>query len=96
MLSITRLIWDEGTVAHIARHAVTPDEVEQVCRGEHLVRQGHSGRLLVIGPTEAGRILAVVIDPEPTPGHYYPVTARPADRQERRRYAQEKGGEQAA
>ena len=49
--------------------------------------------MLVIGPTSAGRMLTVVIDPEGD-GVYYPVTARPASRRERAVYAREKATRQ--
>ncbi len=70
---------------------VVPEQVEEVCHGEHLVHQGHTGRFLVLGPTRAGRLLAVVLDPEGD-DVYYVVTARSADRKERRIYQREKGG----
>ncbi len=93
MLNIRRLIWDPWNVAHIARHHVTPEEVEEVCQGDPVVQEGKKGRALVFGPTQAGRMLTVVLDAEDE-GVYYPVTARPASRRERGIYAKEKGGEQ--
>jgi hypothetical protein len=39
MIFIRRLVWDSWNVAHIARHEVTPDEVEEVCHGEHIASQ---------------------------------------------------------
>jgi uncharacterized DUF497 family protein len=41
------------------------------------------GRLILIGPTDAGKMLAVVLDPLGI-GVHCPVTARPASRKERR------------
>jgi hypothetical protein len=58
------LRWHPGILAHIARHGVTLREVEEVNRTEPIVRTSHSGRLLVIGPTLAGRMLTVVLDTE--------------------------------
>jgi uncharacterized DUF497 family protein len=81
-------------VAHIARHEIIPDEVEEVCHGRPIVQDGYGGRSLVIGPTNSGRMLTVVIDPDPLErGVYYPVTARPASRREREIYQQQRGGE---
>ena len=34
MIVIRRLIWDSWNITHIARHDVTPDEVEDVCHGD--------------------------------------------------------------
>jgi uncharacterized DUF497 family protein len=93
MIVVRRLIWYPVNVAHIARHEVVPEEVEAVCHGDPLVQVGKSGRFLVIGLTQDGRMLTVVLDPEPVPGLYYPVTARPASLRERRIYTQERGGE---
>jgi hypothetical protein len=89
---IRRLIWDAWNVAHIARHAATPEEVEEVCQGEPLVQAGYEGRSLVIGPTLAGKMLTIVIDPEPEDGVYYVVTARPTSRRERALYQHERAG----
>jgi len=91
MVFIRRLVWDPGNVAHIARHQVTPEEVEDVCHGDYILGEAHTGRLLLIGPTQAGRMLAVVLEPE-AEETYDVVTARPADRKERRLYQQQKGG----
>jgi hypothetical protein len=90
MLRVRRLIWDAWDVAHIARHEVTPDEVEQVCHGNVLVQQGHSGRTVLVGPTVAGRMLEIVLDPEPNNGVYYVVTAHPASKKDRALYDTEK------
>ena len=91
MFIILRLIWDEWNIAHIARHNVIPDEVEQVCFGDPVIQKGDKGRKLLTGPTDAGRMLSVVLDPEDEEGVYYPVTARPASRPERAHYQKEKG-----
>lgn len=73
------LRWNPGNVTHIARHAVTVKEVTEVCLGTPMVTEGSKGRLLLIGPTENGRIVAVVLEPEPE-AVFFPVTARPASR----------------
>lgn len=91
MLRIKRLIWDEWNVAHLARHGVTPDQIEELCAGDPVVQEGHSGRILVFGPIKSGKMMTVVLDPEGD-GVYYPVTARPASRRERSIYQQKKGG----
>jgi uncharacterized protein len=91
-VEVRRLRWDPGNVAHIARHGVTPEEVEQVCHAEHAQREAYGGRIMLIGPTVAGRLLSVVLEPEGA-GDYYPVTARPASRKERRIYPAETIGE---
>lgn len=93
MIKVEHLVWDNWNKAHIARHDVTPDEVEEVCHSKYVVFDGHKGRFIIVGLTHAGRTVAVILDPEPEEGVYYPVTARSADRKERRLYLAEKGGE---
>ena len=48
MIVIRRLIWDSWNITHIARHDVTPDEVEDVCHGEYMASQSYKGRMLAI------------------------------------------------
>ena len=89
MIFIRRLIWDSWNVAHIAHHEVVPDEVEEVCHGQHVVLQTYKDRLLLIGPTSTGRMLAVILGPTDEAEVYYPVTARSASMKERRFYKEE-------
>jgi uncharacterized DUF497 family protein len=89
MLSVRRLIWDAWNVAHIARHDVIPEEVEEVCHDQPVTSETYKGRLRVVGLTQSGRILTVILAPTPEAGVYYPITARPADRKERRNYREE-------
>lgn len=93
MIVIRRLIWDSWNVSHIARHQVSPEEVEQVCHNDPFSDTGKKGRIRLIGPTDGGRMLSIILDPEEEAGVYYPVTARPASRKERRYYNEQKGGE---
>jgi len=76
-------------VAHIAGHKVAPEEVEEVCLGRFIAREGYGQRLILVGPTEAGRVLAIVLASEEEEGVYYPVTAYPASRKMRRVYQDE-------
>jgi uncharacterized DUF497 family protein len=95
-LVITTLIWDDWNTAHIARHNVTPKEVEAVCSDKHIVRRRYDNRFIVVGYTLQQRPLLVVLDPEPQEGVFYPVTARAADRKERQWYEEEQEGGEAA
>ena len=90
MIYIRLLIWDTWNVPHIARHQVAPEEVEEVCHGDPVTSDTYKGRLRVVGPTRSGRVLTVILAPEDEEGVYYPVTARPADRRERRNYEQQR------
>ena len=93
MIDVRRLVWDEWNVAHIARHDVIPDEVEEAChRGDSYTDEGKKGRIRLIGTTASGRVIAAILDLDDEEGVYYPVTARSASRQERRLYQERKGG----
>lgn len=51
---ITALAWDDENVEHIARHHVSPAEVEQVCFAAEKVvlRTERAGRYVVLGRGE--------------------------------------------
>jgi uncharacterized DUF497 family protein len=88
---IKQLIWDSWNIPHVARHKVIPKEVEQVCHGSHITVRTYGGGMLAIGPTKRRRMLAIVLAPK-RKGVYYPITARDADKKERQKYQQQKGG----
>lgn len=90
---IKKLIWDDWNIAHIARHNVIFEEVEEVCRGKYVAYESYDGRFEVIGQTKQNRILLIVLDPEPANGEYYVVTAHTANKNDKALY-KEKGGEQ--
>jgi uncharacterized protein len=95
---ITTLVWNEANTAHIARHNVTKEEVEQVCYGRFVARETYNNRYLIVGLTQARRMIAVVLSFRTTET-YFVVTARSASKPERRWYQDEmtiKGGENAA
>ena len=93
MIVIRRLIWDSWNITHIARHDVTPDEVEDVCHGEFMTSQTYKGRIRVVGPTSTGRMLAIILAPRER-GAYYVVTAHNANAGEQQRYSELKGRKQ--
>ncbi|AUB81834.1 hypothetical protein THSYN_13265 [Candidatus Thiodictyon syntrophicum] len=92
-MKIDSLVWPEDRIEHIARHHVTPTEVEEVCFGQPLVlrakSEGNNPVYYVLGPTAAGRYLFCVIIQFPD-GTGYPVTARPMTQAEKQRFMQSK------
>jgi uncharacterized protein len=88
-MRIDAFIWPEERIEHIARHGVTPAEVEQVCFGKSWVRraksEGANRVYYVLGQTGAGRYLFCVVIPFPD-GNGYPVTAREMTSKEKRRF----------
>ena len=90
MASIGDLAWDVWNVNHIERHGVVPVEADEVCANAVIILQSYADRIVVIGPTNAGRMLAVILEPlDPDTKTNYVVTARPASRRERRLYREE-------
>ncbi|MHB8246589.1 MAG: BrnT family toxin [Acidimicrobiales bacterium] len=68
--------WTESAEDHIAAHAVSPDEVEQVVNTRpRLVLAGRDSTEYVFGTTDDGRHLLVVLA-EAIDGRDYVVTAR--------------------
>jgi uncharacterized DUF497 family protein len=88
-VTIQGFVWPQDRIDHIARHGVTPEEVEQVCLGRPLVQraksQGQHPIYYILGQTEAGRYLFSVVIRFPD-GKGYVVTARPMTDKEKGRY----------
>lgn len=88
-MRIRRLLWPQDRIDHIARHGMTPHEVEEVCFGNSLVlrarSEGENPAYYVLGRTDAGRHLFCMVIAFPD-GNGYPVTARPMTTREKRRY----------
>lgn len=93
-MRVDELIFNEKNIEHIARHNVLPDEVRQIIEGETLFLNAKFNRIMAIGVTKKRRSLAVIL--ERVKGHtYFVVTARDADRKERKMYREKEfeGGE---
>jgi uncharacterized DUF497 family protein len=63
-MKIENITWDENTANHIARHAVSPEEVEEVLFNDSdspRIMRGKENRYLAYGKTNAGRLLLVVL-----------------------------------
>ncbi len=88
-ISILGLVWDTFNEAYIwERHQLIRAEVEEVAYGpsENLyARQTYGGRFLVIGPKIDRQLIVLILAPKGS-GKFYPVSARPADKKERRAY----------
>jgi hypothetical protein len=66
---IAVLLFTETTIAKLAAHGITPEEIRQVNDGDRVVirnpRPRVEGSVLMVGPTHRGRVLTVVLSPEP-------------------------------
>jgi len=90
-MAIHEIIWSEDRIEHIARHNISPKEVEEVCFGHPLLlkakSQGINPVYYVLGQTNVGRYLFCVIIQFPQKKGY-PVTARPMTDKEKSKYQQ--------
>jgi len=78
--------WDDDSIDHIGLHHVEPDEVEEVLRRRYLLERGRRGRYCILGQSDAGRYLFIVLARKRSSA-YRVVTARDMTQSERRRFA---------
>ncbi len=71
---ISELEWDDENVEHIARHSVSPEEVEDVCFGLNVSERESKNRYILCGQTDGGRRLNVVVQ-RISRGIFRPITA---------------------
>lgn len=93
-VQVRTLVWDEHNEEHIARHGVTPREVNQVVENPHIVvrnRKHRRGQHLMIGRTHGGRILIVPLAKTGSKDTWRPTTAYPATAAQARLLAQHSG-----
>ena len=91
-MRIEYLHWKEHIVDKIIeKHAVTPDEVEEVIYdGDPEIRKSGKIRYLIWGQSCAGRYLLIVVEEE-SQGIFVPLTARDMTESEKRAFKKRKG-----
>lgn len=82
---IKKLVWGAWNTAHVARHNVEPEEVEEVCRSKNLFNKWKNKTYRVIGQTNVGRYITIFLSLRPN-NSYYPVTARDSTDKERKSF----------
>ncbi|CAN3980035.1 hypothetical protein WN990_05225 [Kitasatospora purpeofusca] len=82
----TEIYWTDRSEEHIARHGVTPGEVEQVVfTRPRWFTSGREGSTLCLGVTDAGRhLLVVLVVSTAVRSGWYCATARDMTVSERR------------
>lgn len=81
MIVVNGLIWDDWNKDHIAKHGISPDEVEDICHTQYQAVESFRKRLQLTGKTRKGRKLTIILSPEDRElkmygnGLYYPITA---------------------
>lgn len=84
-MKIYSLVVAAGRKEHIARHGVSVQEVEEIVSGDPFITRSRQGTYRIIGQTNAGRHLTVIVGPRGA-GVYGLMTARAATESEVRRY----------
>ena len=77
--------WDMANVAHIAEHHVIPAEAEEACYNKPLIFRSRLERYYVLGCTDNGRYLTVIIA-QKNQGVVRVITARNMSEAERQRF----------
>ena len=85
-MKITQILWDADSIYHIAKHNVTPEEVEEaVFEGNAIVLKGKEKRYIVLSKTISGRYLTTIISSK-LKGRIQIITSRDMDEKERKYY----------
>jgi hypothetical protein len=75
-MDLLRFFLDPATgEPHIYEHGVSEEEVEEVLRNPGEERSGRGSSRVVIGATEAGRVLRIIYAPDPDPYTLFVITA---------------------
>ncbi len=80
MMVVKGLIWDDWNKEHVAKHGISVEEVEEVCHASSKVVESYRKRILLVGKTKKGKVLAIVLSPEDRNlqlygnNIYYPIT----------------------
>lgn len=87
-IKIKTLLWDDWNTEHIKKHSVTVPEVEIAAKNIFWHKKAKNGRYLA-GGRSGKRILSLIVR-RMKRATYYLVTARDADKKERRRLYERK------
>ncbi|MCQ1576676.1 BrnT family toxin [Streptomyces parvus] len=85
-MRVDELIWDDWNEEHIAKHGVSPGEVEEACQTKPVkAYRTRNDTYALLGTTDSGRHLCVFLAPRGK-GVFYVVTARDMHPRERRSF----------
>ena len=91
VVGVLELEWHDDNVEHLARHQITPEEVEELFERPTVWRRGGTDapdRFRVLGRTAAGRYLAIVVQRR-DPGLTRPFTGWDMRPHERKLYGRQ-------
>ena len=64
MIKINGLVWDDWNREHLARHKITTEEVEEVCRSKYKTGESYRKRIVLDGKTKTGKVITVILSSE--------------------------------
>jgi len=86
MIRISQILWDAESIVHIARHNVSPEEVEEaIFEDRPLILKGREKRYIILAVTGSGRQLMIVVAFK-WKGRVRMITARDMSSSERHYY----------
>ncbi|MHB8660044.1 MAG: BrnT family toxin [Solirubrobacteraceae bacterium] len=86
-IAIYFLEFDDDNVDHLGRHGIGPEEIEQVTGNAYVTTRNArepANRILMIGQTDGGRVLTVVLEATRDDVVWRPVTGWDSTPEERR------------
>jgi hypothetical protein len=86
MVRIVELEFDDYNEEELAKHRIVPREIIEIFENPYTVRRNKktgSGDRQVIGRTNGGRFLTIILAATVVPGRWRPVTGWPSTRGER-------------
>lgn len=85
-MKITQIVWDADSIYHIAKHNVTPKEVEEaVFDGNSIILKGRENSYIILSKSFSGRYLTIVAAFK-LKGRARVITARDMDEKEKKYY----------
>jgi len=86
MIRISQILWDADSIFHIARHNISPEEVEEaVFEGNPIILKGREKRYIILSQCSSGRQLTIVVAFK-LKGRVRVITARDMNTKERKYY----------
>lgn len=89
-MKIKSLQWDDANIDHIARHKLSPVDIEDVCFGQHIFFKGREKRYILYGKTKGGAMIMVVLE-RLYDQAFRPITARLMTDKEKHSYRKKVG-----
>jgi len=89
-VKIKSLYWDDANIEHIARHGLSPVDIDDVCFGGHISFKGRQRRYILYGKTEGDAMIMIVLE-RLFRQVFRPITARAMIEKEKHNYRKRVG-----